>query len=205
MSKPLPARPAARTARRGWSALACSALLAACSTPASQSGATAGDGDGPASAVAASQPGAQPAATTTPAGPAAATPGAPSAARSAVVTVYKSPSCGCCKSWVEHMQQHGYQVVVHDTEDMAPVKAQLGVPDAMGSCHTATVGGYVVEGHVPADDIDRLLRERPALVGLAVPGMVTGSPGMEVPGTPADRYDVVTFDRGGSSRVFASH
>jgi hypothetical protein len=128
-----------------------------------------------------------------------------SATTDATVTVYKSPTCGCCAKWVEHMQGHGYKVVVHDTENMAPVKADLGVPDALGSCHTATVGGYVVEGHVPAADIDRLLKERPKVAGLAVPGMPTGSPGMEVPGTPADRYDVVAFERGSATRVFASH
>lgn len=130
---------------------------------------------------------------------------APASTDAATITVYKSPTCGCCANWVEHMQKHGYKMVVHDTEDMAPVKAQLGVPEAMGSCHTATVGGYVLEGHVPAGDVARLLRERPAVLGLAVPGMPIGSPGMEMPGTAPDRYDVVAFERGNGSRVFASH
>jgi hypothetical protein len=135
--------------------------------------------------------------------PTAATGG--TAAARATVTVYKSPTCGCCANWVDHMREHGYTVVVNDTEEMAPVKAQLGVPGALESCHTATVNGYVLEGHVPAGDIDRLLRERPAVLGLAVPGMPTGSPGMEMPGTPADRYDVVAFAREGAPSVFASH
>jgi hypothetical protein len=106
---------------------------------------------------------------------------------------------------VDHVREHGYTVVVNDTEEMAPVKAQLGVPGALESCHTATVNGYVLEGHVPAADIDRLLSERPAVLGLAVPGMPTGSPGMEMPGTPADRYDVMAFAREGAPSVFASH
>ncbi len=120
------------------------------------------------------------------------------------VTVYKSPTCGCCANWVEHMQEHGYKVVVHDTEDMAPVKAQLGVPDALGSCHTATVGGYVVEGHVPPADIVRILRERPRIAGIAVPGMPAGSPGMEV-GDAKDPYEVIAFTKGGASSVYAKH
>lgn len=137
--------------------------------------------------------------------PAAAPPAGAAATNNATVTVYKSPTCGCCAKWVEHMQASGYKVVVHDTEKMAPVKADLGVPEALESCHTATVGGYVVEGHVPAADIDRLLKERPKVAGLAVPGMPTGSPGMEMPGTPADRYDVMAFGPGGAARVFVSH
>jgi len=89
-------------------------------------------------------------------------------------------------------------------DDLAPIKAKLGVPPALQSCHTAVVGEYVIEGHVPADVIDRLLRERPAIVGLAVPGMPVGSPGMEAPGRKAERYDVLTFDRQGRTTVYAS-
>lgn len=171
---------------------------AACSTPAAEQRPAAGARGTSAPSVAAvdSAPAATPAA---PSATAAATAG------DATVTVYKSPTCGCCAKWVEHMQAHGYKVVVHDTEQMTPVKAELGVPEGLASCHTATVGGYVVEGHVPAADVDRLLKERPTVAGIAVPGMPTGSPGMEVPGAPSDRYDVVAFAGGAPARVFASH
>jgi hypothetical protein len=91
-----------------------------------------------------------------------------------------------------------------DADDLAPIKRQLGVPRALESCHTATVEGYVIEGHVPADVIDRLLRERPALVGLAVPGMPAGSPGMEAPGQAAERYQVLAFDRSGRATIYAN-
>lgn len=120
-------------------------------------------------------------------------------------TVYKSPTCGCCAAWVDHLRANGFRVTTVDREDLAPVKAAHGVGEHLASCHTTLVGGYVVEGHVPAADIRRLLRERPAVAGIAVPGMPTGSPGMEVPGARADRYDVVSFDRAGATRVFASH
>ena len=122
------------------------------------------------------------------------------------VTVYASPTCGCCKKWVAHMEQHGYEVRTVYNSDIASVKRRLGVPDRLQSCHTAVVGGYLVEGHVPAESVDRLLEQRPEGVrGLAVPGMPTGSPGMEVPGVPADPYDVVAFTSGGDASVFASY
>jgi hypothetical protein len=120
------------------------------------------------------------------------------------VTVYKSPTCGCCTEWMAHLRRHGFRTRAEDVADLQPVKTRYGVPAALQSCHTALVGGYVVEGHVPADLIERLLRERPPVVGLAVPGMPVGSPGMEVPGAPADRYQVVTFDRSGRTGVFAT-
>jgi hypothetical protein len=120
------------------------------------------------------------------------------------VMVYKSPTCGCCKGWVSHVQRHGFRVKVEDLTDLQPIKTRHGVPSALQSCHTALVDGYVVEGHVPADLVDRLLRERPRVAGIAVPGMPVGSPGMEVPGQPAERYQVVTFDRGGQTGVFAT-
>ena len=120
-------------------------------------------------------------------------------------TVYKTPTCGCCRAWVDHLRAQGFRVETVDRDDLATAKAANGVPGELQSCHTATVGGYVVEGHVPAGDIRRLLAERPALAGIAVPGMPVGSPGMEVPGTPAERYDVVSFDRAGVTRAFASH
>jgi hypothetical protein len=122
----------------------------------------------------------------------------------AAIAVYKSPTCGCCAEWVVHLQQHGFDVKTENVADLRPIKSRYGVPRALHSCHTAVVGGYVVEGHVPADLIARLLRERPAILGLAVPGMPTGSPGMEVPGAPAERYQVLTFDRTGKTGVFAT-
>ena len=118
-------------------------------------------------------------------------------------TVYKTPSCGCCKKWVDHMQKSGYTVTVHDLEDVAPIKKKYAVPDALASCHTAIVtGGYIIEGHVPADLVDKLVTQAPKdVIGLAVPGMVQGSPGMES-GT-AEKYDVVSFDKTGKTKVYA--
>jgi hypothetical protein len=121
------------------------------------------------------------------------------------ITVYKSPQCGCCKTWVEHLRKEGFEVTANDVDDMPAIKAKLGVPGALGSCHTAVVGEYVVEGHVPGADIRRLLAEKPKVAGIAVPGMPVGSPGMEIPGVPADKYDVIAFAKDGKHRVFASH
>jgi len=115
--------------------------------------------------------------------------GSADAARPAV-TVWKSPSCGCCGAWVRHMRAAGFPVTVHDVGDVQPIKDGNGVPDALRSCHTALVDGYVVEGHVPAGDIKRLLEERPAAKGLAVPGMPSAAPGMDGPHEP---YHVVLF------------
>lgn len=120
------------------------------------------------------------------------------------VTVYKDPNCGCCGKWADHLRQNGFEVREVPTREMALVKSEAGVPRALGACHTATVGGYVVEGHVPAADVRRLLTEKPALTGIAVPGMPAGSPGMEGP-YPAERYEVVGFDAKGGTRVFARH
>lgn len=120
------------------------------------------------------------------------------------VTVYKTSTCGCCKLWVAHLTGAGYPVNAEDVDNLGAVKKKRGVPDALQSCHTALVDGYVVEGHVPADVIDTLLAERPAVVGIAVPGMPIGSPGMEVPGRPADKYQILTFDKSGRTTVFAS-
>ncbi len=128
---------------------------------------------------------------------------APHAAPPVTVTVYKSPSCGCCSKWVDHMRRNGFTVTVHDVEDVAPMKREVGVPGSLESCHTAIVDGYVIEGHVPAADVRRLLAERPKVVGLSVPGMVTGSPGME--GGTAEAYDVVAFDARAGTSVFAKH
>ena len=102
-----------------------------------------------------------------------------------------------------HLRASGFEVRVENVDDVAPIKRRFQVPDALQSCHTAAVGDYVVEGHVPADLIQRLLRERPAVIGLAVPGMPVGAPGMEAPGRASERYDVLTFDRSGRTTVFA--
>ncbi|MGH8566713.1 MAG: DUF411 domain-containing protein [Gammaproteobacteria bacterium] len=117
------------------------------------------------------------------------------------ITVSKTPQCGCCKKWVDHLRDNGFEVVVVDMESVEAVKRQNGVPTALGSCHTAVVDGYVVEGHVPADLIARLLSERPKVKGLAVPGMPMGSPGME--GPRKDPYQVLTFDGEGDTSVYA--
>ncbi len=118
-----------------------------------------------------------------------------------VITVYKSPSCGCCTLWVDHVKEAGFEVVVNDIHDLSEIKAGAGVPARLQSCHTAIVDGYALEGHVPADLIQRMLAERPAVAGLAVPGMPMGSPGME--GPRKDPYDVVTFDAKGETTVYA--
>ncbi len=120
-----------------------------------------------------------------------------------VLAVYHDPACGCCVNWISYMRAQGYAVTVHETQSMAAVKARLGVPPIAASCHTATIDGYVIEGHVPVDDIRRLLAERPDARGLAAPGMPMGSPGMEM-GTP-ERYEVLLIGKDGSSRVFATH
>lgn len=120
------------------------------------------------------------------------------------VTVFKDPNCGCCQQWVEHLRKHSFEVAVRDTSDVSGAKRTGRVPEQLYSCHTAFVGGYVVEGHVPAADIQRMLKEKPRIAGIAVGGMPAGSPGMEV-GTRKDPYDVVAFDRDGTTRVFARH
>lgn len=113
------------------------------------------------------------------------------------VVVTKDPNCGCCGGWVDHMKAAGFPVEVVTTSQVNRVKARLGVPDALVSCHTAEVGGYVIEGHVPADAVKRLLAEKPQAKGLAVPGMPVGSPGMEVAGVENDIYEVVLFGPSG--------
>jgi hypothetical protein len=125
------------------------------------------------------------------------------AAKKPTITVYKDPSCGCCKSWIEHLIKHGYRVDAKDTPEMTEIKRTLGVPDGLTACHTAVVNGYLIEGHVPAADIARLLEQKPKIAGLAVPGMPMGSPGME--GPRAQHYQVVSFDKAGKTKVFASY
>ena len=124
-----------------------------------------------------------------------------------VMTVYKSASCGCCKLWVEHARTSGFTVREVNTDDLNSVKREMGIPARLASCHTVVVGSYVVEGHVPAEDVKKLLRDRPAGVrGLAVAGMPIGSPGMEQgPVSGYERYDVMSFTAAGAMSVFATH
>jgi len=126
------------------------------------------------------------------------------AAPDEVVDVYKNPSCGCCGKWAEHMQQNGFQVRIHEVADASVVRRDSGIPATAGSCHTAKVGGYAIEGHVPAADVKRLLAQRPKAVGLAVPGMPMGSPGMEQ-GNMKQAYEVLLVKSGGATEVFAKH
>jgi hypothetical protein len=117
------------------------------------------------------------------------------------VVVYKTATCGCCKGWIEHMRAAGFPVDARDVRDLMTVKLDAGVPGPMTTCHTALVDGYVVEGHVPVDQVKRLLAERPEVAGIAVPGMPIGSPGMEGPNAQA--YQVLAFDHDGNATVFA--
>lgn len=125
-------------------------------------------------------------------------------AKAAQLTIYKSPYCGCCGAWVEHVRANGFDPVVRDMEDVTPIAAKAGVPDEARSCHTALIDGYFVEGHVPASDIRKLLRERPNARGIAVPGMPIGSPGMEQ-GGQRDPYDTLLITGNGSSKIFMKH
>ena len=123
-----------------------------------------------------------------------------------LVEVWKDPSCGCCKEWVSHLQENGFAVKVNETGNNA-IRAKLGMPQKLGSCHTALVGGYAVEGHVPAPDIRKLLKEKPQAIGLTVPGMPVGSPGMDgaIYGKRRDPYDVLLVLKTGQTRVFSSY
>jgi hypothetical protein len=121
------------------------------------------------------------------------------------ITVYKSSTCGCCVKWVDHLRANSFDPAVYDREDMDSLKDELGVPKEVRSCHTAQVDGYLIEGHVPASDIRRLLAERPKQAGLAAPGMPTGAPGMAEPGAPTGGYDVVSFRKNGTTLLFARH
>lgn len=130
----------------------------------------------------------------------------PAAIDPLAVEVWKDPSCGCCGDWIDHMQKNGFKVTTHDVGNTA-VRKRLGLPEKYGSCHTALVGGYLIEGHVPASDVRALLQQKPKALGLAVPGMPVGSPGMDgaVYGNRRDPYDVLLVARDGSTRVFSSH
>jgi hypothetical protein len=123
------------------------------------------------------------------------------AAKPVAIKVYKTPQCGCCKSWVDHLRKNGFQVETVDMPDLSMVKAKYGVKPELQACHTAVVNGYVVEGHVPADVIQKLIKEKPAVRGVAVPGMPAGSPGME--GAFKQAYEVYSFDKAGKTRVYA--
>ena len=132
---------------------------------------------------------------------AATVPGLLAAQAAPAMVVYKDPNCGCCKLWVDHVKAAGFAVSVRDSSDVASVKKRQGVPARLYSCHTAIVGGYVVEGHVPADLVQKLLKDKPKVVGLAVPGMPAGSPGMEQ--GSKEPYEVLTFDAAGKTTVYA--
>ena len=121
-----------------------------------------------------------------------------------VIDVYKSPTCGCCNKWIDHLKANGFAVRSHDTADVVQHKQRLGIPPGYDSCHTAQVGGYVIEGHVPARDIKRLLKEKPQARGLTVPGMPIGSPGMEQ-GSHKDLYEVILLDKQGTPRVYSRY
>ena len=120
------------------------------------------------------------------------------------IIVYRSPSCGCCSKWIEHVKRHGFVVKDIKDEDMDAVKRRLGLPEQLQSCHTAVVGTYLVEGHVPAGDIKRLLKSKPKLDGLAVPGMPMGTPGMEM-GARKDPFSVLGFTKDGRTTVFSDY
>ena len=176
-----------RAARLGSLALLVAATVAACSTSGGDT-AAADSAGAPASALAA--PGMQ----AVPLNP----------ADSSLITVYKTATCGCCALWVDHMRANGFRVAVTDVAQLAAVKQTHGVPADVSTCHTGKIGNYFVEGHVPAEDVRRLMRERPDIIGIAVPGMPQGSPGMEQGGV-VEAYDVIAIARDGSRKVWASH
>lgn len=121
------------------------------------------------------------------------------------ITVYKSASCGCCAKWVDHLRANGFAPTVHDEEEMDAIKNDMGVPKDLRSCHTALLDRYLIEGHVPAADLRRLLKERPAVAGLAAPGMPKSSPGMATSGDTTEPYEVLAFSKDGKTTTFAKH
>ena len=130
---------------------------------------------------------------------------AQTARSSSDLAVYKSPTCGCCGAWVEHMTGAGFQARVIEVADPGSIRRAQGIPESLASCHTAVIGGYVLEGHVPAEDVRRLLAERPDALGLAVPAMPLGSPGMETPDGQREPYQTMLVLRDGGTRTFATH
>ncbi len=132
--------------------------------------------------------------------------GAASAAEARDITVYKTPWCGCCKGWIAHLRKAGFRAKVVEVEDLAPIRNKHGVPFELSSCHTGVIAGYVVEGHVPPADVVRLVREKPKALGITVPGMPIGSPGMEAPDGRTEAYQtLLLLDRRGRTKVFAKH
>lgn len=121
------------------------------------------------------------------------------------VIMYKNEGCQCCTKWADHMNEEEFEVIEKPIPNLYEVKVEQGITRELASCHTALVDGYVIEGHVPVEDVQRLLKERPDAIGLAVPGMPIGSPGMEVPGREADNFDVVLIAKDGSTSIYASH
>jgi len=130
---------------------------------------------------------------------------APPASQRAAMTVYRDPSCGCCKSWANIAREAGYEVTLQDDPDMAAVKKGLGVPEELASCHTATLGNLVFEGHVPLEDVARLVAKPGTIKGIAVPGMPAGSPGMEMPEGTKQPFQVIAFNAGGKTAVYAAY
>ena len=135
-------------------------------------------------------------------GPLSCLPGQPAAAVD--FEVWKMRACGCCAAWAKHFEAAGFRTIVHEVDDVGEIRAAAGVPADLGGCHTGKVAGYVVEGHVPVAAVQRLLAERPAILGLAVPGMPLGSPGMEIEGEPAEPFDVIAFAADGSRTVYTT-
>jgi len=131
--------------------------------------------------------------------------GISSAAQAADVEMYKSPNCACCTGWAEHLRKAGFTVTVHKRDDMDAIKSKYGVPEKLASCHTAVVDGYIIEGHVPAQDVERLLKEHPKVAGLTAPGMPMKSPGMQAVGQSPQGYDVLAFDKDGTSKIFTHY
>ncbi len=120
------------------------------------------------------------------------------------MTVYKSATCGCCKKWITHMEENGFKVEGVDVQNMDAVKQKIGIPGKLASCHTAIVDGYIVEGHVPATDVKKLLAEKKDVLGISVPGMPVGTPGMEM-GDRVDRYDVISFNKEGHLEIWQQY
>ncbi len=128
----------------------------------------------------------------------------PNMAATVPMTVYRSPSCGCCGIWLEHMKKHNFEINDVKTNDVQSIKQKYGIKGELASCHTALVGGYLVEGHVPAEDIHTLLKEQPKILGLSVPGMPHGTPGMEMSGQ-RHPFSVISFDKNGEQKVFRDY
>lgn len=128
----------------------------------------------------------------------------PAVAAAVDFEVWKMRACGCCAAWAKHFEAAGFRTIVHEVDDVGEIRAAAGVPADLGGCHTGKVAGYVVEGHVPVAAVERLLADRPAILGLAVPGMPLGSPGMEIEGEPVEPFDVIAFAADGSRTVYTT-